>query len=310
MRVRDEEQSTGLTTTETGLEPLDQARAVIAKAIAERDTDTLIELRHRASAVELYQTRSGSREIANDAGEIKVRAERGLGQIDATERPRGRPKKIHPPGSFPGLNVHQDTRAAWRKLATKISPERFDEFIGWARADENSGVSTAQLIIYLRTGSQGSSVTFECYTPAIYIEAARTVLGEIDLDPASSTDANATVQAAQIFTEDDDGLEQDWHGRVFLNPPYGRSLTSQFVAKLVNEHAAGHVSAAILLINAYGFDAAWFQPLWDQTLCFTNHRIPFYGGGPTFGSLFVYFGTDGDLFAETFSQFGAVVVRR
>ena len=290
------------------LEPIEQARAIIAKAIADRDVATLSELRHRASAIELYQTRSGSRDIANDAGEIKVRAERGLGQIDAANHPKGRPKKVPQVEPFPG-DVRRETRAAWRKLG-KISDERFDQFITWARDDEDSGISTAQLITYLRTGSQGASVTFECYTPAKYIDAARATLGAIDLDPASSPEANETVQAAQILTEDDDGLERDWHGRVFLNPPYGRGLTSKFTIKLIDEQAAGNVTAAILLINAYGFDAAWFQPLWNHTLCFTDHRIPFYGGGPTFGSLFAYLGPNPQTFADNFDQFGAIVIRR
>ena len=45
----------------------------------------------------------------------------------------------------------------------------------------------------------------EWYTPAKYIDMARTVMGSIDTDPASSEIANRTVQAATIYTADDDG---------------------------------------------------------------------------------------------------------
>ena len=43
-------------------------------------------------------------------------------------------------------------------------------------------------------GTEGTG-EFELYTPAFYIEAAREVLGEIDLDPASNYIAQATVRA-------------------------------------------------------------------------------------------------------------------
>ena len=70
---------------------------------------------------------------------------------------------------------------------------------------------------------------FERYTPAQYIEAARRVLGEIDLDPASCEVAQRTVKAVEYFTAKDDGLEQEWHGRVWLNPPYAQPVIAQFV---------------------------------------------------------------------------------
>jgi phage N-6-adenine-methyltransferase len=33
-----------------------------------------------------------------------------------------------------------------------------------------------------------------------------------------------TAKCPQFFTKDDDGLAQDWHGAVFMNPPYGRVI--------------------------------------------------------------------------------------
>ena len=139
-------------------------------------------------------------------------------------------------------------------------------------------------------------------------------MGGIDLDPASSTEANLTVRATRFYDIDADGLAQPWHGRVWLNPPYAK-WSSRFVAKLHEERAAGRVTAAILLLNAYGLDSSWFQSLLDHPTCFTDHRIAFRSpyradtGGSTFGNAFVYVGPDRARFQRVFEQFGVVMAR-
>jgi hypothetical protein len=66
-----------------------------------------------------------------------------------------------------------------------------------------------------------SSVSAEHYTPINILEAARTVLGGFDLDPASSIEANQLVRATRIYTEKDNGLALPWEGRLLVNPPGG-----------------------------------------------------------------------------------------
>lgn len=66
-----------------------------------------------------------------------------------------------------------------------------------------------------------SSASDEWYTPPEYIEFAHSVMGGIDLDPASNEIAQHWIRAARYFTINDNGLEMPWHGRVWLNPPYG-----------------------------------------------------------------------------------------
>lgn len=70
---------------------------------------------------------------------------------------------------------------------------------------------------------QHSSETNEHYTPAWIVEICREVLGGIQLDPATSPAANEVVKAETIFTQEDNGLLQDWspYETVFLNPPGG-----------------------------------------------------------------------------------------
>ena len=76
-----------------------------------------------------------------------------------------------------------------------------------------------------------------------YIEAARTCLGAIDLDPASAPVAQKTIRAARFFTRDDDGLRHEWRGRIWLNPPYSQPDIARFIDKLLAEIDAGRATA-------------------------------------------------------------------
>jgi hypothetical protein len=153
----------------------------------------------------------------------------------------------------------------------------------------------------------------EWFTPEQYIELARQVLGDIDLDPASSFEAQKIIQAKKYFDKDTDGLKERWHGRVYLNPPYGPPLISRFISKLHEEWTAGHIEAAITLTHNYT-DTRWFQsklvPI-ASAICFTSGRVKFYEGdhvaAPTQGQAFVYLGNDPGLFVEVFKEIGFVV---
>jgi hypothetical protein len=156
-----------------------------------------------------------------------------------------------------------------------------------------------------------SSDSVEWYTPPEYLDLVREVLGEIDLDPASSAVANRTVKAKRFYTAEQDGLRQPWSGRVFCNPPYG-GAQRDFAARLVEEYGEDRIREAVLLLNANAIETAWFRPLWGHTLCFVYGRINFLGPakgkhGSTHGTVLVYLGPSWKKFAEVFSAIGAVV---
>jgi phage N-6-adenine-methyltransferase len=162
---------------------------------------------------------------------------------------------------------------------------------------------------YFRTQFTGEQ---EWYTPVQYLDAVRQVLGVIELDPASSDEAQQTVQATRYFTAQENGLSHAWGGRIFLNPPYTQPLIEHFVTRLVEEFHQSHVQEAILLSHNYT-DTKWFHRAESAAacLCFTRGRIKFIDtkgnrAAPPQGQVFFYFGRNPERFTEVFAQFGTI----
>lgn len=155
----------------------------------------------------------------------------------------------------------------------------------------------------------------EWYTPQRYIDSAREVLGEINLDPASNPIAQEKIRADVYYTKADNGLSKEWHGKVWLNPPYAQPDISNFVTKMVRERKSGRVSEAVMLTHNYT-DTAWFHEAAGtaDAICFTRGRIKFESpegktAAPTQGQAFFYFGKDTDTFADRFKEIGFVMRR-
>ncbi len=157
-----------------------------------------------------------------------------------------------------------------------------------------------------------SDDSYEWCTPLEYIEAARAVMGTIDLDPATNKYAQEQIQATEYFTKEDDGLNKNWHGRVWLNPPFSMPVIEKFIQKLIDEFDAGEVLEAIVLTNN-STDTQWCHNLLTKyPVCFTLGRIPFWqpNGKPLAtrqGQAIFYLGNNKKKFKEVFSQFGIVL---
>jgi hypothetical protein len=79
-----------------------------------------------------------------------------------------------------------------------------------------------------------------------------TVLGTIDLDPASNALAQSWIQAEKIYTKDDNGLFHLWKAEnVYVNPPYGRDVEAWLI-KAINSYQIGDLTACIMLLNRTG----------------------------------------------------------
>ena len=114
-----------------------------------------------------------------------------------------------------------------------------------------------------------------------------TTLGlEFDIDVSAPEGGVSWIPAKTYFTEEMDGLKQDWYGTVWMNPPYGK-FTPDWMEKFI-EHGDG-----IALVFART-DTKWFQEhcVRADALLFGKGRLAFYkngekGGNAASGSLFV-----------------------
>lgn len=111
---------------------------------------------------------------------------------------------------------------------------------------------------------RAKSVTW--LTPPEWIKA----LGPFDTDPCCPPNMPWPT-AKFMFTEDIDGLEQEWRGRVWLNPPFGR----QWPAWVERLAAYGN---GIALIPARTETADFYRLVWDRAdaVCFVKGRPHFH----------------------------------
>jgi ParB family chromosome partitioning protein len=309
--------------------------------------DEVKAIRDQAEALRVYSRSIGAAlDAVNAAAELRIRAERRMGEaLREAEVKAGRPKENPTPGaSFQaptleqiGVTAKQSSR--YQQIAA-IPRETFETAIeAHKAADEPLSAAAvvrvaetlealpdpvrqdvlangpAEVIAVAHNHRAQGTGDNEWYTPAEYVEAARAVMGRIDLDPASSALANETIHAGRFFDIEADGLAHEWAGHVWMNPPYAQPWIMRFCEKLADELAAGRVLEAVTLTHNYT-DTAWFHLLGQRAaaVCFTRGRIGFLDpagkkAAPTQGQAFCYFGANVPAFVQHFARFGLVMVR-
>ena len=114
--------------------------------------------------------------------------------------------------------------------------------------------------------------TTEYETPPDLFDSLDKEFGPFTLDPACQPDQHSTEviyerggrvywpPAIMGIVGDSrisyDGLLQDWSGRVFLNPPYGRELP-KWIEKAVSEVEAGNCELVVALIPSRTDTKMW-----------------------------------------------------
>jgi DNA N-6-adenine-methyltransferase (Dam) len=294
-----------------------QALAVI------HDVDEIKDIRDKAVAMQAYAEQAKDTALIGYATGIRLRAERRAGELlaemqkakGAAGNPGGRGAKIvrspdataqSPKLSDLGISKTQSSR--WQQLA-KLPDDKFEAKVERAKSAAEDKTTSAP-----RHAKSEYTGETEWYTPAEFLTAARAVMGSIDLDPASSIQAQQTVQASAFHTIEDSGLAHEWRGRVWLNPPYRQPYIAEFVAKIVGEVEAGRVTEAIMLTHNYT-DTEWFHRGFAacSAICFTRGRVKFVDvngeiAAPTQGQSFFYFGRNVAKFEHVFGEYGAVAI--
>jgi len=183
-----------------------------------------------------------------------------------------------------------------------------------------------------------TSFNVELYTPPEIIEAARNVLGVIDLDPASSIKANKCVKAERIYTKRADGLTKRWKGNVWMNHPWGAKENTckknckkksclkrgyhlmkdlpgnaAWINKLIHHYKSKDINQALCITYA-STGEGWFKPLKQYPICFLDGRTSFYNekgqelNQNTKGCAVTYLGKYINTFEKHFSKYGDVMV--
>jgi phage N-6-adenine-methyltransferase len=104
----------------------------------------------------------------------------------------------------------------------------------------------------MNTALHFSSATEEWPTPRAFFAKCEREFGPFDLDPCAT---HESAKAPRYFTKDDDGLAQHWRGRVWMNPPYGRTIGA-WMRKAYQSAQAG---ALVVCLVPARTDTAWWH---------------------------------------------------
>ena len=212
------------------------------------------------------------------------------------------------------IHVWQEVvQAGEKKITAELVQREVDKFKASGVVVEDVEIKLPDVVIPNNVHVGKNTGDNEWYTPALHIELARTVMGGIDCDPATSEIANRTVQAETIFTAEDDGRAQTWRGRVWCNPPYAQPLMGEFAELLAAKFESGEIEQACILVNN-ATETKWFQRMLEaaSAVCFPKSRIRFLDpqgnpGAPLQGQAIVYMGGSVDAFKDAFSAEGKVL---
>jgi len=290
---------------------LDKAKALVKEASLKQ----AVEIINEAEALRVYADQaSKGLDIQNACAEIKIRAERRAGELLAKmeKHPAGRPSvnrsqlatDLLP--KLEDLGISKSDSSRWQ-LEASLPEEKFKEIV---KDIKEKGIELTSTLVRQQASSNKlgihfSSQTDEWTTPQNIIDATLKTLSFIDLDPCA--DGNKNIPAKNYFF--DNGLEQKWIGKVYMNPPYGNAIGA-WIDKLHEEYQKGNVVEAIALVPART-DTEWFRVFRDYPVCFIYGRLKFgnMDNSAPFPSAVFYLGKDIKIFYKSFKGLGDIWIR-
>jgi phage N-6-adenine-methyltransferase len=97
-----------------------------------------------------------------------------------------------------------------------------------------------------------SSASDEWSTPQDFFDKCNAEFGPFDLDACAGPDNH---KCPQYYSREQDGLNQFWRGKVWMNPPYGRTI-GDWIRKA---YASSEAGALVVCLVPARTDTAWWH---------------------------------------------------
>jgi ParB family chromosome partitioning protein len=123
-----------------------------------------------------------------------------------------------------------------------------------------------------------ASVQWE--TPDEYLDAARELMGAIDIDPCTTERAQERIMATVYYTKETNGLDKPWLGRLWLNAPYDAGIIEQFMDRAIEQYLIGNILEGLILTHTNNTHYEYFQKVLKEcaAACFVRDYIHWTSG--------------------------------
>jgi len=298
--------------SDKSLQNISQAELALNNAT---DIEDIVNLRAFGRTLEVFLEAQERKEEAQQAKIFQLKAQIKAGKwLDENVQQGGHNKAKSEDVTLLPEGITRNESSRWQKQY-RAGLSRLETYIANCK-DKEEEITEAGFMRFISVHIGENTGEYEWYTPKVYIDAARYVMGSIDVDPASSHTANEKlVMATKYYTFEDNGLEQPWEGNIWMNPPYAQPLVTQFTKALVDKWDSGEIQQACVLVNN-ATETGWYQPMMDRAsaICFVRGRIIFLDkdlqirpGSPLQGQTCLYFGGNVDKFTTAFGELGKVL---
>lgn len=148
------------------------------------------------------------------------------------------------------------------------------------------------------------------FTPPEIVNAAREAMGGIDLDAASEPLANRTHRIPDYFHTGRSAFHNDWHDRVWLNPPYGNN--APWFERIEHYVTNGAVQQLCMISPMWAFQTQIARPVMELSsgLILLSPTPKFWGNadpnrtGKNHPHGIIYIGPEPRRFHKAFAEFG------